>query len=205
MKKLIIISSFIFYSCMTMNVFEGPDTTKKGDTSFGFGISNILLFDESDEPVFIPIPFPHFKGRYGISDNMDIGFRYVGILGFGIDPKIRFLNAGIKGSLSFPFNIAVWPEVPVWYSFEPTLILGRELIYFGSKFSYFNVKFKSETFKDINGIFPSLFLGFTLGKNLKLCPEVIFYLPGIVMSTDGNQASGRPGISYGIGILYMPK
>ncbi|MEO0231612.1 MAG: hypothetical protein ABIM29_03625 [candidate division WOR-3 bacterium] len=205
MKKFLVIFLFLS-SCMTMNVFEGPDTTKKGETSFGLGVSNFVLFDESGKPIFMPIPFPYLKGRYGVTDNLDIGFRYVGILGFGFDPKIKFLDKGIKGSLTLPFNITKWPEVPIWYSFEPTLILGTNLIYFGSKFSYLSLQLEwdNET-SNIYGIFPSLFLGFTLGKNWKLCPEVNFYLPATIGIGEKKGKLWRPAISYGIGIFYMPK
>lgn len=205
MKKFLIIFIF-FFSCITINVFEGPETTKKGEVSIGFGISNVGFIDDQGKPVFLPIPFPYLKGRYGLTDNFDIGFRYVGLLGFGIDPKFKLIDGGIKASLLLPFNITQWPELPLWYSFEPALILGTTSIYFGSKFSYYNLQFETdEEDTYIEGIFPSIFLGFTLGKTWKICPEINYFLPSIIRIGEKEEKFWRPSFSYGIGILYMPK
>ncbi|MEN3044456.1 MAG: hypothetical protein ABDH37_04485 [Candidatus Hydrothermales bacterium] len=205
MKRFFVIFIFLT-SCITMNVFEGPDTTKKGEASFGIGVSQMAFLDEENKTEFLPIPFPYFKGRYGIANNIDIGFRYVGIMGFGIDPKFKFLDKELKASLSFPFILATWPGLPVWYTFEPTLILGTDVIYFGSKFSYFSIGFEwDDDSVGIYGVFPSLFLGFTLGKKLRLCPEVSFCLPAkIRIGKEEKELLWRPAFSYGIGILYMP-
>jgi hypothetical protein len=114
--------------CFSAMSWQTADTVPKGGVELGFGWSlaymdRIRYTDESgtstsegDDALHgtLPNPFPDIYMRFGLMDNLDIGFRLFW-LGIQSDVKIRLVNSDV-------FSLAIAPGLG--YS-RPFLIFGE--------------------------------------------------------------------------------
>jgi hypothetical protein len=92
--------SFIFTGCFSFSNFQTGRTIGKNKTELGLSI-NYMGYTESNLQGSVGLPVVEFAGKYGISENVDIGIR---LANFG------FINADVKyqfwGDKESPFAMA---------------------------------------------------------------------------------------------------
>jgi hypothetical protein len=189
--------------------------------SWGLSISGYGVF--SDDLVGIPVSIPALYLRYGLSDNMDLGFSFVGIPFFGttyLDLKNQSIRGeSFAGSFSigtgFWFWLAQIDNIRNFTILQPffALSFGNKRIYAGTKIQYFLFSYQEQKYgqykwsrRSASAFMPSAFLGFTLGKgSFKFVPEFDLMLPLSATDTRGGVVS-LSGIifSYTFGFLYIP-
>jgi hypothetical protein len=112
--------------CISSMSWQTADTVPKGGVEFGMGWSVTKMerikysgsqgtFEASDElEGTLPNPFPDLYMRFGLADNLDIGFR-LHWLGIHTDVKIRLFNSDI-------FSLSLAPGLG--YS-RPFIVFGE--------------------------------------------------------------------------------
>ena len=71
----------ILSGCLSLATYQTPYTTKEDEVSWGLSISGYGAF--SDSLTGLPVSIPALYLRYGLSDNMDLGYSFVGFPFFG--------------------------------------------------------------------------------------------------------------------------
>ncbi|MEO0143812.1 MAG: hypothetical protein ABIL49_02295 [candidate division WOR-3 bacterium] len=209
--------------CIAVSTYQTPVTTPKDDISFGFSLSGFFSPDTLYE--LPPITVPTFSFRYGLSDNSDIGFSFVGFpFFFGtnyVDYKYQITNTGLLSAIDIGSGFWVWFgdffDVRNPYFVLPFvgLSFGNERVFFGGRINYATYSQYTryrENNQDVwkrestSFAFTSLFLGFTLGKgSFKFAPEFDFIIPISQIQTLKDQAFlPALGFSYTFGFIYLP-
>ncbi len=99
MKKLsvILVVVLVITGC-SMYHLQTPDTVPPGRTAFGIGITGTTVGEEN-----VPLAFPGFWARTGLTPNMDVGVHSwgLGLLGDIKFKIIRYLAVGGGAGVSF--------------------------------------------------------------------------------------------------------
>jgi len=211
-KLLIFISG-----CTTLATYQTPITTPKDEVSFGASVSGFIVVSDG-EVLGLPLTVPSFYLRYGLADNQDIGFSFLGLPVFGstvIDYKYQFLNNGLLGA--FNLGSGFWFLPGDYFDIKNPLLLypfigfsfGNERVYFGTRVYYFNsssysyILKKRITTETFSG---SLILGATLGKgSFKFAPEINFTIPLSPIREDIVLPVQDFAFTYGFGFIYIPQ
>ncbi len=87
MRRAIILSiaGFMMGAC-SMAINDSPSTTPPGKFRMGFNVGSYVISPSGGGAV---IPMVGITGRYGLSEDMDIGFRLLGV-GVGLEVKKAF-------------------------------------------------------------------------------------------------------------------
>ena len=210
--------------CITLAHQNIPYTTKKEQLSWGLSMSGYGWLGGGSLGG-LPITVPAFYMRYGIADNVDIGFSFSGFPFIGathIDLKTSFVKtesfaAAFSPGLSFAFLPFEFIGVRNLTFVAPsiTLSLGSNVVYGGMRFQYIINTYEQWEFvcyeyycKDdwtrtsSSSFLPYIFWGFTLGTgNFKFTPEFGLGLP---LATTGTATTGTFIFSYTFGFLYIP-
>jgi hypothetical protein len=215
------INLLILSGCVSLATYQTPYTTKEDELSWGLSISGYGAF--SDDLVRIPVNIPALYLRYGLSDNTDLGFSFVGFPFFGttyLDLKNQFIRGeNFSGSFSIGTGFWFWPSeidnIRNLTILQPFfgLSFGNKRIYAGTKIQYFLFSYQEQKYgqyewsrRSASAFMPSAFLGFTLGKgSFKFVPEFDLMLPLSATDTRGKVVP-LSGIifSYTFGFLYIP-
>ncbi len=217
-----VLAIVIFGGCYSMSTYQTADTVPEGKFSGGVGFSTLQMDTSSDTDSTAEDVANSFLGgfqmlelffRYGIADNMDIGFKLYSS-NLALDFKWRMLpresmfraaiNAGaVYTSLIFTSGWGVY--VNAILDFTPAKWIT---IYFGPKYMYTHYNIDFDESSDSDGIFPEHYYGGFIGISLNfgklsLRPEVSFYkiafnLNDINTSTDEGYLF-QPGIALNFG------
>jgi hypothetical protein len=125
--------SLTFSGCFSFTNFQTARTVGKDKTELGFSI-NALGFSEIDSSAFIRIPTFEFGGKYGITENIDVGVRLSNFGTFLGDFKYQFYGdkesmfaaaTGISlGASMFGFSLRSTSESFGFYQFDIPLHLS---------------------------------------------------------------------------------
>lgn len=220
--KLIYILVIFFYSCTTFSTFQTPQVVEEDEVGFGFSLSNSWVAG-NNETEFIPISIPSLQIRYGIGDNSDVGFLFVGLPVLGssyIDYKYQFLNDGMLGAFTIGTGFWLWPG-DFFDVRNPSLIspflgisFGNKRLYVGSRVYYYYYSHTSIRYTDTGTdsvrvsssyILITPIIGLTLGKgNFKFAPEINFGIPVNINSNSSENFFLNPLYTYSIGFIYLP-
>jgi hypothetical protein len=226
MRVFNFLTLIVLGGCITLAHQNIPYTTKKEQLSWGLSVSGYGLMGQG-VLTGLPVTVPDFYMRYGIADNVDIGFSFSGFPFIGathIDLKTSFVNtesfaAAFSPGLSFAF-------LPVelggtrnlgFVAPSMTLSIGSNVVYGGMRFQYIiaTSEVKEEicdfypyycrttwTRTSFSFLLPYIFWGFTLGTgNFKFTPE---FGVGFPLATTGTVTIGAFIFSYTFGFLYIP-
>jgi hypothetical protein len=234
----------ILSGCVSLATYQTPYTIKKDELSWGLSTSGYVYYSNNRvggvdgipikvtynniEVGGIPISIPAFYFRHGLSDNVDLGFSFVGFPFFGstyLDLKNQFIRReNFVGSSSVGMGFWFWfsetDNIRNFTFLQPFFVLsfGNERIYAGTKIQLFLLNWEQKSiygqgygqYKWIRqssiAFTPSIFLGFTIGKHsLKPASEFDLMLPLSATDTRG-EVVPLSGIifSYTFGFLYIP-
>jgi hypothetical protein len=175
----------------------------------------------------LPFTVPAFYMRYGIADNVDIGFSFSGFPFIGathIDLKTSFVKtesfaAAFSPGLSFAFLPVELDNTRNLGFVAPsmTLSFGSNIVYGGMRFQYIIATYEQKAEicdfypyycettwarTSFSFLLPYMFWGFTLGTgNFKFTPE---FGVGFPLATTGTATIGPLIFSYTFGFLYIP-
>ena len=180
-NTILIIPVLFFISCYSFSNFQTPVVLESGKSSLGIGVSKI---PDSDKKLI-----PEIYYRRNIISKTDFGLKQLGIPFIGgitlIDVKRSLLKINkfsISSDLVFSYSTLNSEQLGNWTSTAiiPALFMGSDRLYIGGKYNQLKFDGEIELFRKI-GLsgsigFPSVVLGMTLGKNLRIQPEVNIYL-----------------------------
>ena len=115
MRSVILIAALgAMLGACSMAVNDSPRTTPPGKFKLGLGVGSYLTFGNAN--AFFPLT--GISGRYGISEDMDLGFRIFGV-GFGAEVKKSF-----NQQTAFAFGANISSLGALFYDLYGTFIYG---------------------------------------------------------------------------------
>ena len=226
MRVLNFFTLIVLGGCITLAHQNIPYTTKKEQLYWGLSMSGYGWLGGGSLGG-LPITVPAFYMRYGIADNVDIGFSFSGFPFIGathIDLKTSFVKtesfaAAFSPGLSFaflPFELDRTRNLG-FVAPSMTLSFGSNIVYGGMRFQYIIATYEQEAKicdfypyycettwvrTSSSSFLPYIFWGFTLGTgNFKFTPEFGLGLP---LATTGTATTGTFIFSYTFGFSYIP-
>lgn len=123
---LLLILPLFLSSCISFSSFLTPETLKPGEAQVGTGVT--LVINEGEVG-----PIIEAGGRFGLVNNLDIGFKYTNIYTFETDVKYQFIDRKLKAA--FDIKISIFPPIFENYFFGiyPTIVIGQKHWYAGIK------------------------------------------------------------------------
>lgn len=177
MKKIILLLLFcgvilIFLtSCSSMNSFQSPKVTPKGEYEIGAGGSFI---SDGDNPMLVNI---ECFGRMGLNAHSDLGIKVFGLPGLSggllADYKYQIIENPIYVSADLGASFCYTKDLN-FYDIYPMLILGSDRFYGGYRGIYRNGVDDDAKVK-FNNYMNSFFLGWKTGPGPYLRPEIAFF------------------------------
>lgn len=216
--------------CFSATSYQLADTVPKGGTDLGFGFSASTFpkihykgedgqtssVDSEEVNGTIPNPLPDILMRFGLGDNLDLGFKLF-FLGIGGDVKWRFLKTEI-------FSMAIAPQV---YYARPFIIFGQyglslpviftfkigEMVKiygnFRGELSGWNLEVVAQSATDeIEDDISTLGIGATLGvslggKNWYVRPEVNYVRALIGLTDNCREEVALSYFTFGFGFGFL--
>jgi len=116
MRRFISIAAIgVLISACSVAVNDVPRTTPPGKFKLGIGVGSYLGYSSGN---FFSAPLLGIYGRYGLSEDMDLGFRVFGT-GFGLETKKAFSD-----QLAFAVGINAASFGAIYYDIYGTMIYG---------------------------------------------------------------------------------
>jgi hypothetical protein len=194
-------SVFFFFSCASYTTFTTPTVLKEKETLAGAGFTRLK---EGEKKVVTEFYF-----RSALVKNMDAGLKFSGVPFAGgsmlVDLKRSIYQKGpfiLSADLGLSYSSLVGNDLLSYQSvgIYPLILFGNDRLYGGMKYNYLMFSGSVEIFDiEIGGKsnigFPSVVLGSTIGKRLRIQPEInVFLHPG-----------SKPVYIYSIGFLDIRK
>jgi hypothetical protein len=196
--------SLLFQSCISSSSLQTARTVGKGNVGVGFGVG---IAKYQDNVINYSSPMLDFVGKYGVSDNFDIGARLSLTGTAGLDAKYQFLGddeskfaASIGGGFGFvtvtsgDIKTKVLDlTLPTYFSYHPkenfAIYLNPQLIQ-----RHYSYSGSSTVQPSINRLFYGGALGFRLGGRNALFVEYSY------IGNSAKYPQSQFTLGYGIGI-----
>ncbi len=193
--------------CPSFTSHQTAEVLDKDQIEFGAGFGVIKYSwensDGKDETLTLPY-FPEIMFRFGITDNMDAGFK-IGGLSLEGDMKYQLLQLGDKKTSNF--TLSVQPSLSysavMWKVALGVVVSQRinemNVLYANIKYNYWgiNIDADSDNADNVGGLGDGSYLTATIGYSLEgkkwwLRPEVSF-----AMDTDFDLGFWLPALGFG--------
>lgn len=176
------LANLLILGCSSFSTFQTSEVTPPGEVTIGGGISS--MGESGDYEGDIIYCIPEIYGRYGISDNLDVGVKYTFPLTVSSDIKYQFIKTPLPVALDFGMALLGFVGDNSSASFitlYPQVLASTEKFYFGLKTMYIRATAtaEDETESFDSGLLGGACVGFKLDRGrFSLMPE-LNYLIGI--------------------------
>lgn len=214
---LVLIAILLLVGCYSYSNLHSPKVLEHNEFGISLDFTGLTVLSGS---TYVDTDLSYLSTdialRYGFGKNIDATFKVLIPTGVYGEIKWQMLKEPILISPQFGISYSFWQELLTGpcdishkFGIYPTLLLGTEHFYGGLRLIYKRMKYYNydlDSFYMFTAYTPGILVGASIGKKVRIVPEVGFYWEkfGTMPDTIGvGKGIGHGSyVTYGIGIQY---
>ncbi|HKJ93174.1 MAG TPA: hypothetical protein VJ957_08400 [Longimicrobiales bacterium] len=172
---LLALASFLLPACVSLSTFQTPVPVGKGRLALGAGAVTVVPTDSSEGGGLLP----ELYARYGVSPNVDVTGKFLGIPPFGAlygDVKVRMVQRPFSVSGVLGVSVAGADSLST-VGFYPMVLAGSDHFYVGGKAIFFSTQVAG-IIDELNATMYGVVVGGSFGGRMRFLPELNLYFGG---------------------------